>query len=178
MKKLVILQAEIIPPIYDALIYWGMITIVVLTLAIVLWKVNQLLSHTSQTITILGGSIFLLAFPATIANAGVLSDLTITPPPFLGIIIYLFTVSIWLAVTRFSKSVRDDLNLMFLVGLQIFRLPLELLMHEASERGIMPEMLSFSGLNYDILTGAGALFIVLVWIVRAISQSASPPQVA
>jgi len=50
-----------------------------------------------------------------------------------------------------------------LVGVQAFRLPLELFMHRAYERGIMPVELSYSGYNLDIVTGttAAALFIAL-----------------
>ena len=48
-----------------------------------------------------------------------------------------------------------------LVGLQAFRLPLELVMHHAAQVGIMPPELSYAGYNYDILTGAGALAIVV-----------------
>ena len=44
-----------------------------------------------------------------------------------------------------------------LVGLQAFRLPLELVMHRAATLGIMPAELSYSGYNLDIVTGAGAV---------------------
>ena len=40
-----------------------------------------------------------------------------------------------------------------LVGVQAFRLPLELLMHRAGGLGIMPPELSYGGYNYDIVTG-------------------------
>ena len=46
-----------------------------------------------------------------------------------------------------------------LVGVQGFRLPLELAMHRMYERGIMPVQMSYSGLNYDILTGIRALVV-------------------
>ena len=48
-----------------------------------------------------------------------------------------------------------------LVELQIFRLPLEILMHRAGEVGIMPPELSYSGYNLDIVTGATALALTL-----------------
>jgi hypothetical protein len=46
-----------------------------------------------------------------------------------------------------------------LVGFQSFRLPLELLMHEAYEAGLMPVQMSYSGLNFDIVTGASAVVV-------------------
>jgi hypothetical protein len=44
-----------------------------------------------------------------------------------------------------------------LVGFQAFRLPLELLMHQAAADGIMPWVMSYSGYNFDIVSGITAL---------------------
>jgi hypothetical protein len=46
-----------------------------------------------------------------------------------------------------------------LVGYQAFRLPLELLMHQAAADGIMPWVMSYSGYNFDIVTGITALVL-------------------
>jgi hypothetical protein len=46
--------------------------------------------------------------------------------------------------------------LLTLVGLQSFRLPLQLALHRAAEQGIIPVQLSYSGYNFDIVTGMGA----------------------
>ena len=55
-----------------------------------------------------------------------------------------------------------------LVASQGFRLPLELAMHVMYERGVMPEQMSYSGRNFDIVTGASAIVVtVLVAIGRA-----------
>jgi hypothetical protein len=43
-----------------------------------------------------------------------------------------------------------------LVGVQGFRLPLELLMHRAYAEGLMPVQMSYSGRNFDIVTGTTA----------------------
>jgi hypothetical protein len=58
------------------------------------------------------------------------------------------------------------LPLWVLVGFQVFRLPLELLMHRAYVEGVMPVQMSYSGQNYDILTGISAAFLG-VWLARA-----------
>jgi hypothetical protein len=49
--------------------------------------------------------------------------------------------------------------IVWLVGFHGFRLPLELLMHQAARDGTMPEQMSYSGLNFDILTGVSALLL-------------------
>lgn len=59
-------------------------------------------------------------------------------------------------------------SLAALVGAQAFRLPLELVMHRASTEGVMQPQMSYSGYNFDILTGASAAVLaVLVAMGRA-----------
>jgi hypothetical protein len=52
-----------------------------------------------------------------------------------------------------------------LVAMQGFRLPLELAMHEMYERGVMPVQMSYSGRNFDIITGVTAF--VVSWLVAS-----------
>ena len=59
-----------------------------------------------------------------------------------------------------------------LVGIQAFRLPLELAMHHGAGRGI-PVELTLAGYNFDIVTGASALLLAPfasrapAWLIRA-----------
>lgn len=46
-----------------------------------------------------------------------------------------------------------------LVGFHAFRLPLELILHEAFEAGLMPVQMSYEGLNFDVLTGLSAIVV-------------------
>ena len=46
-----------------------------------------------------------------------------------------------------------------LIAFHGFRLPLELIMHEAATEGVMPPQMTFTGLNFDITTGATALLV-------------------
>ena len=49
-----------------------------------------------------------------------------------------------------------------LIGIQAFRLPLELLLYRANVEGVMPPQMSFAGYNYDVATGVLAV-LVLLW---------------
>jgi hypothetical protein len=63
-----------------------------------------------------------------------------------------------------------------LVGLQAFRLPLELVMHQAATEGVMPPQMTFGvvggavGLNYDLITGATALGLAVALVGRPASR--------
>jgi MFS family permease len=100
-----------------------------------------------------------LAGVAALALSGLLARFDLRPPP----------MAVWFAATLLTPVVvalsplgrRLALTLPFtaLVGFQAFRLPLELLMHQAAEDGIMPFIMSYSGYNFDIVTGVTALVL-------------------
>ena len=81
------------------------------------------------------------------------------PPTMLIVIIALIVLAAGLGVSRVGHRLSSGLPLAVLVGVQAFRLPLELMMHRAYESGIMPVQMSYSGLNFDILTGASAIVV-------------------
>jgi CubicO group peptidase (beta-lactamase class C family) len=92
-----------------------------------------------------------------------------TKPPTMAVLfVALLVVAVGLAASPVGRRLALGLPLWILVGVQAFRLPLEILMHQAYEAGLMPVQMSFSGLNFDILTGASALVVaVLVATGRA-----------
>jgi hypothetical protein len=84
------------------------------------------------------------------------------PPTFMLLVVTLVVISVGLGISGVGRRLAAGLPLWILVASQAFRLPLELLMHEAYEAGLMPVQMSFSGLNYDILTGASAIIVALL----------------
>jgi hypothetical protein len=77
----------------------------------------------------------------------------------LVVFVLLMVLSVGLGVSPFGRRLAAGLPLAVLVGVQGFRLPLELLMHRAYEEGLMPVQMSYSGLNFDIVTGITALIV-------------------
>jgi hypothetical protein len=70
-----------------------------------------------------------------------------------------------------SRCARDParraaLRMWMLVAVQAFRWPLALAMHRMFERGIMPEVMSYSGRNLDIVTGITAVPVALLLRAR------------
>lgn len=91
------------------------------------------------------------------AETGHLSRLDLTPPPFAALPVALVVLGALMAFTRFGTRLVRGLPLAALIGVQAFRFPLELLMHRASSEGVMPYQMSYSGWNFDIVTGLTAL---------------------
>lgn len=80
------------------------------------------------------------------------------PPVFALLVVAVIGLGIILARST-SGSDLSRLPLSVLVGFQAFRLPLELLLHRAYQEGLMPVQMSYSGRNFDILTGSTALIL-------------------
>lgn len=97
-----------------------------------------------------------------LAAAGVFANVERRPPPLLLLPIGLGIGIGALARSRIGAALAN-VPLWLLVGLQSFRFPLELVMHQAAVEGTMPVQMTFGagGLNYDIVTGVSALLLAV-----------------
>jgi hypothetical protein len=94
-----------------------------------------------------------------LAANGTFTDWHSTPPPFGLLVLAIVVISCAVAFSAFGRRLASFLPLWALVGVQAFRLPLELAMHGMYEAGIMPVQMSYSGRNFDIVTGATAILV-------------------
>lgn len=106
------------------------------------------------------GGVAWMAVLALLALSGVLARFDHTPPPFLLVGVVSVFGAAALGLSPLGKQL-SRLPLAVLVGWQAFRLPLELIMHRAAEIGLMPSVMSFSGRNFDIVSGAFALVLAV-----------------
>jgi len=90
------------------------------------------------------------------AGSGILRRFDATPPPFAGLVLAVVALGIAVPCSSLGTLLARGLPLWALVGSQVFRFPLELLMHRAYVEGVMPVQMSYSGWNGDILTGITA----------------------
>ncbi|MGE0363479.1 MAG: hypothetical protein AB7H93_19900 [Vicinamibacterales bacterium] len=102
-----------------------------------------------------------MAVTAAAARSGHLARFDLTPPPMAVLVLSVFTLAFALGLGPVGTRLAHVVPLATLIGLQAFRLPLELVMHRAATLGIMPAEMSYSGYNFDIVTGAGALLLAL-----------------
>lgn len=111
-----------------------------------------------------------MALFAALADRGVLARFDVRPPP-LALAMLAFVLSgLLLGLSGVGRKFARTLPLAWLVGAQIFRLPLEVVMHQAAREGVMPVEMSYAGYNFDIITGATAG--VVAWL--ALRGRASP----
>jgi hypothetical protein len=93
------------------------------------------------------------------ADSGVLREWDRMPPPFALLVAGILALSVVIALGPTGRQIARHLPLWVLVAVQAFRLPLELVMHEMYERGVMPGVMTYSGRNFDIVTGATAIVV-------------------
>ena len=103
-----------------------------------------------------------MAAQILLASAGILRQWERRPPPFVVMMAVCFLLTIVLAFSSTGRRMADRLPLAALIGFQAFRFPLELVMHRAAMDGVMPVQMSFSGYNFDILSGL--LAIPVAWL--------------
>jgi hypothetical protein len=147
-------SVRIAPPIYDSLSAWGIggLSVVVAVAFVVLLSRGQPRLRAGLAIA---GALVMHA-SAFAATTGRLARFDIFPPPMLLMILSVFVVGFAVGLSKIGQRAADTLPLATLIGLQAFRLPLEVVMHRAGTLGIMPPQLSFGGYQFDIVTGATA----------------------
>ncbi|MFN7143787.1 MAG: hypothetical protein ACK4YP_08440, partial [Myxococcota bacterium] len=100
-----------------------------------------------------------MALAGALAYAGVLADFDARPPPMAFLFLGTFAIGMVVGLSRVGASLARAFPLWALVLVQGFRFPLELLMHEAAAEGTMPDAMTWTGWNYDVLTGLTALVV-------------------
>jgi hypothetical protein len=96
-----------------------------------------------------------LALTGAVSGSGVL-EAPVLPPPLM---IFFFASQAVAAVAAFSRlgTLLLHLPMAALIGFQVFRLPLELILHAWAEGGTLPPQMTYNGDNLDIVTGVLAL---------------------
>jgi hypothetical protein len=102
-----------------------------------------------------------LSLAAALGLSGVLSDFSSLPPRIALLMLPTLALPCWLAFSRTGAELAERVPLTWLIGFQGFRLPLELVMHRAAVDGTMPPQMSYTGSNFDIVTGTTALLVAL-----------------
>jgi hypothetical protein len=133
--------------------------------AAVAWSAHRSGRNTGRrdtALTALGAALWLAA-TGIAAGAGVLS---FTAPPTMAIVIVLsMAIAIGSAFSPLGRRIALTLPVAALVGFQAFRVAVELLMHRAYAEGLMPVQMSYSGRNFDIVSGLSAI-VVAIWLAR------------
>jgi hypothetical protein len=116
----------------------------------------------------LGISVFALVWlviPAALAAAGRLERYDLTPAPALAMVLVITLITIGVALSVKGAYLMHAVPLSLLVGMQSFRIGVEWLLHRLYLEGVVPVQMTWSGRNFDVVTGITALLLG-VWLSR------------
>jgi len=89
------------------------------------------------------------------------------PYPFLPLMMFVMVLGVILFThSKVGMQLSASLSVFQLVAFQTFRFPLELVLHQWAKEGVIPETMTWTGQNFDIISGSLAL-IVLPWVARS-----------
>ena len=140
---------------FYALVAWGV--------AAVLAAFRALSTGTRMSVLLRLGFGVWLVVPAYLANAGVLSQFDAMPPMLVRVVVPMVVLIVTFSFSRAGAWAAERLPFGLLIAVQIFRLPLEVLLHQLHGHRVLPVQMTFAGLNFDILTGASAL---VLWVLH------------
>lgn len=92
--------------------------------------------------------------------AGIVSSGAIEAAVFPRLPLFFMTMNLaglFFALSSFGRLLAAGVPIAWLVAFQGFRLPLELVLHSWATQGTIPETMTWTGQNWDILTGVVAL---------------------
>ncbi|HEX8361543.1 MAG TPA: hypothetical protein VF613_15620 [Longimicrobium sp.] len=124
----------------------------------VYWAGRRLGEGRSMAVAAAAATALWMALTAGAAASGALT-FDGAPPTMVLLIVSILVIALGIGSSRVGGRLAAGVPLAALVGVQAFRLPLELVMHRAYAEGIMPVQMSYSGRNFDLVTGITAILV-------------------
>lgn len=111
-----------------------------------------------------GGFIILwVIYLSIMVSAGAFKELKSPPSILLFIILPAFTIITIFHLVRRALPLIDGFSLSAVIGMQSFRIFVELLIWGVYTKGLVPKEVTFEGWNFDILAGLSAPLIAWLW---------------
>lgn len=125
------------------------------------WILHRALPRRAASLA-LGGLALWLLYAGTLAYNGWLSRPD-PPPSLLLLLLPLVAFATWLSRSPAPLALVRALPLRALVGLQAFRVGVEIFLDRLWREGLLPEGMTWHGHNFDIVTGISAFALFLAW---------------
>jgi len=116
--------------------------------------------HLRTALGVLAGLSVWFIYAGRLGYFGVVKNTAMRPPGITFIVVHVIFFLV-LFIARFSADAGVALSfpLWILLGIQCFRIGVELFLHQLWINGLVPKMLTFEGANVDIYIGASAPLI-------------------
>ena len=123
-------------------------------------KLKKLLTYVSL------GFFFWLSFLALMSFSGFFYDTDNLPSRVIWAVLPPIVLTIFLLFSKFFNEILKEIPLSWMIYIQGFRIPLELMLWLGYLGGFIPFQMTFEGFNYDILVGITALLAGFTFFYR------------
>jgi len=149
------------------LFFVGIVATLVVWFAFAAWRAGRNLREAPDltrrwTIGTAGFIIVWLAATAILATHGRLADWSQFPPPVMKLFTTATLLTVLYAFSRIGSRFVDGLSVAFLIGFQVFRIPVEIVLFLWLRYQVIPVQMTFEGWNFDIFSGVSAG--VVAWL--------------
>ena len=121
------------------------------------------------------GTLAWLALTGGLAGSGALANFDRFPPPLMPLLLGSFALTFGVAFSSFGRRLAEHLPLALIVGFQGFRVAVEVMLHQASVEGVIGAQMTWSGLNFDVVSGITGLGLGL-WLWKRGDARADEPR--
>jgi hypothetical protein len=169
-----VLMQRSMKPHASALVELGIPSLAVVVVALVVVAVSKTSERGAARWLALGAALWLLV-TAWLGASGFFTSYEGLPPRLLVLMLPTLGLPVLLSFSRLGAALGRELPVALLIAFHSFRLPLELVMHRAASEGTMPPQMTYTGYNFDIVSGISALVVAALaawgyaprWLVLA-----------
>ncbi|MBS9463003.1 hypothetical protein KIM67_11320 [Flagellimonas sp. 389] len=137
---------------------------IILTTLLSLWLLSIALNNKK---VVYGITIWMIIVGA-LGASGFYQKVGTVPPRFVLLLPPTILFVLLLFTNKKSKGFMDNLSLKWLTILHIVRIPVEIVFYYVFLAGLIPELMTFSGYNYDIISGLTAPILYYLVFVKKI----------
>lgn len=145
-----------------------LIFVAVISMLLAAGIVRYLPSH--YKIPALAGLAAWIAYGGILGYTGVIANASALPPGLFYMLAPIIMLVMFMARSRVGETVALSFPLWLLMGMESFRLVVEVFLHQLWLDGQLPKMLTYQGANFDILIGISAPIVAWLLISRRISN--------
>ena len=103
-----------------------------------------------------------LSLTGILSFAGIFQNTAAIPPRLALIMLPALVLIVLLLATKKGKSFTDSLDLKKITLLHIVRIPVEIILFLLASRKVIPDLMTFAGRNFDIVSGITAPIVYFV----------------
>jgi hypothetical protein len=150
-------------------LYYSFLTLSVITFTVIAWEVARRIPlHRSYFYALIVW--FLLQYGAGKTGFFV-RGLGELPPRIMLVVVPNVIFLLYLAFSVAGKRTASQFGLIFLTAMQTFRLGVEVVLWQLAGKGLLPDVMSFEGRNFDVLIGLSAPLVAYLYSKGKLSDS-------